>query len=166
MGNELKPFTSTRLTTDLLLHPELGCNVTKCVPRKSCSQHLQGKLTSTKSLVIHRVVRVRATWDQMKRFSWLFPESPGHNLALTALFVPYSLDSGGILAGWDSKSLTLSLSLPLSLSLSLPRSLSLEVDLERQKAVTTLLPEPHTPHPTPAWGSGFGIWNLGLHPKP
>ena len=39
-------------------------------------------------------VRVRAKRAQLHRFQGLLPESQGHNLALTVLYVPYSLISG------------------------------------------------------------------------
>ena len=57
------------------------------------SRHPKGKLIFTVSLVVHRVIRVRAKWDHMKTFQGLLPQSQGQNLALTVLCVPYSLDS-------------------------------------------------------------------------
>ena len=37
--------------------------------------------------------------EQLKSFQGLSPESQGQNLALTVLFVPYSLDSAGAAGG-------------------------------------------------------------------
>ena len=42
--------------------------------------------------------RVRANMEQLKIFEELLPESQGLNLAVTALHVPHSLDSGSVLA--------------------------------------------------------------------
>ena len=40
--------------------------------------------------------RFRAKRGQLNRVKGLLPESQGHNLALTGLYVPYSLDSGRV----------------------------------------------------------------------
>ena len=45
-------------------------------------------------MAAHLLGRVRAKKEQNKRFEGLSPESQGQNLALTALEVPHSLDSG------------------------------------------------------------------------
>jgi len=39
-------------------------------------------------------VRFRAKSEQLQRFKGLLPEGHGQNLALTVLYVPYSLESG------------------------------------------------------------------------
>ena len=78
--------------------------------------------------------------------------SQGRNLALTVLYVPYSLDSGVDLDGCASTSFSLSLSLSLacSLSLSLSPSLSLThthsltISLSRSLSRSLSLSHTHT----------------------
>ena len=52
---------------------------------------------ATGTLICHRKqfkLSFRAKREQLKSFSGLAPESQGQNLALTVLYLPYSLDSG------------------------------------------------------------------------
>ena len=54
-----------------------------------------GSLTSTFLQETYAFIsRFRAKREQLKRVQGLLPERSGQNLALTVLYVPYSLDSG------------------------------------------------------------------------